>query len=162
MKKKYRFHSLLHAADLVERDLRNELEPLGLRPRQARILSALNRMGPISQTTLAKEFQVTPGSMSTMVTRLEKLDLITRYREPDERRSDVLSLTAQGKAHLQGIRKSWKKADALIVTAIGAEKAQLLSELTSELTIELGGHVPGASMATKENQSAKGSNRKSR
>lgn len=153
MKKKHRFHSLLHSADLVEQRLRNELEPLGLRPRQARILGALNRMGPISQATLAKEYQVTPGSMSTMVTRLEKLGLVTRYREPDERRSDVLSLTAQGKAHLQGIRKTWRQTDALIVNAIGAEKAQLLGELTAELTFALGGHIPGTPMASQENQS---------
>ena len=162
MRKKHRFHSLLHSADLVEQRLRNELEPLGLRPRQARILSALNRMGPISQTSLAKEYQVTPGSMSTMVTRLEKLGLVTRYREPDERRSDVLSLTTQGKAHLKGIRTTWRQTDALIVNAIGAEKAQLLGELTAELTFALGGHVPGSSMASQDNQSSAGSKRKSR
>ena len=162
MRKKHRFHSLLHSADLVEQRLRNDLEPLGLRPRQARILSALNRMGPISQATLAKEYQVTPGSMSTMVTRLEKLGLVTRYREPDERRSDVLSLTAQGKAHLQGIRKTWRQTDALIVNAIGAEKAQLLGELTAELTFALGGHIPGTPMASQENQSSTGSKRKFR
>ena len=79
MKKRHSFHSLLHSADLVEQNLRNELEPLELRPRQARILSAINRLGPVSQVTLAKEFQVTPGSMSTMIIRLEKLGLISRY-----------------------------------------------------------------------------------
>jgi len=97
-----------------------------------------------------------------MVTRLEKLGLVTRYREPDERRSDVLSLTAQGKAHLQGIRKTWRQTDALIVNAIGAEKAQLLGELTAELTFALGGHIPGTPMASQENQSSTGSKRKFR
>ena len=97
-----------------------------------------------------------------MVTRLEKLGLVTRYREPDERRSDVLSLTTQGKAHLKGIRTTWRQTDALIVNAIGAEKAQLLGELTAELTFALGGHVPGSSMASQDNQSSAGSKRKSR
>ena len=154
MKKNYRFHSLLHSSDLLEQRLRIGLEPLELRPRQARVLSALNRLGQISQVTLAKEFQVTPGSMSTMVTRLEKLGLITRYREPDERRSDVLTLTAEGKAHLKGIWKPWSQMDDLIVDAIGIEKAQLLGELTEELTIALGGHVPGSSMESRKIPSA--------
>ena len=157
MKKKYRFHSLLHSSDLLEQRLRIGLEPLELRPRQARVLSALNRLGQISQVTLAKEFQVTPGSMSTMVTRLEKLGLITRYREPDERRSDVLALTAEGKAHLKGIRKTWTQMDELIVEAIGIEKAKLLGELTEELTTALGGHVPGSSMVSQKNPSVVGS-----
>lgn len=148
MKNKYRFHSLLHSSDLLEQRLRHGLEPLKLRPRQARILSALNKLGQISQVTLAKEFQVTPGSMSTMVTRLEKLGLISRYREPGERRSDVLSLTAEGKAQLQGIRKAWRQMDAQIVEAIGVEKAQLLGELTEELTFALGGRVPGSSITS--------------
>ena len=157
MKKKYRFHSLLHSSDLLEQRLRLGLEPLELRPRQARVLSALNRLGQISQVTLAKEFQVTPGSMSTMVTRLEKLGFITRHREPDERRSDVLTLTAVGKAHLKGIRKTWTQMDDLIIEAIGIKKAQLLSELTEELTTALGGHVPGSSMVSRKKSSAVGS-----
>ena len=148
------FHTLLHSSELVEDRLRQGLAPQNLRPRQARILSALNRLGQISQVTLAKEFQVTPGSMSTMVTRLEKLGLITRYREPGERRSDVLSLTPEGKAHLQGIRKAWKKMDTLIANAIGVEKAQLLGELTEELTFALGGQVPGTSMAPNKDLSS--------
>ena len=157
MKKNYRFHSLLHSSDLLEQRLRLGLEPLELRPRQARVLSALNRLGQISQVTLAKEFQVTPGSMSTMVTRLEKLGFITRHREPDERRSDVLILTAVGKAHLKGIRKTWTQMDDLIIEAIGIKKAQLLSELTEELTTALGGHVPGSSMVLRKKSSAVGS-----
>ena len=157
MKKKYRFHSLLHSSDLLEQRLRLGLEPLELRPRQARVLSALNRLGQISQVTLAKEFQVTPGRMSTMVTRLEKLGFITRHREPDERRSDVLILTAVGKAHLKGIRKTWTQMDDLIIEAIGIKKAQLLSELTEELTTALGGHVPGSSMVLRKKSSAVGS-----
>ena len=162
MKKKHHFHSLLHSADLVERHLQNDLEPLGLRPRQARILSALNRIGPTSQTMLAKEYQVTPGSMSTMVNRVEKLGLVKRYREPDERRSDVLSLTALGKAHLKGIMKSWRQTDALIVSSIGAKKAQLLSDLTAELTFALGGRIPGAPMDLQGNQSPLEAKRKTR
>jgi len=97
-----------------------------------------------------------------MVTRLEKLDLVTRHREPDERRSDVLSLTAKGKGQLQGIRKAWRQTDAHIVKAIGAEKAQLLGELTEELTIALGGHIPGEPMNQENIPSSAGSKRKKR
>ena len=92
-----------------------------------------------------------------MVTRLEKLGLITRHREQDERRSDVLTLTAEGKAHLKGIRKTWTQMDELIVEAIGIEKAKLLGELTEELTTALGGHVPGSSMVSQKNPSVVGS-----
>ena len=88
-----------------------------------------------------------------MLTHLEKLGLITHYHEPYELRSDVLSLIAPGKAHLPEIRKMWRQMDSLVVNAIGAENAPLLGYLTAELTFALGGHVPGSSRASQENQS---------
>jgi len=53
-------------------------------------------MGQASQIGLATKFQITPGSMSTMVSRLEAMRLISRFREPDECRRDVLYLTEEG------------------------------------------------------------------
>ena len=65
----------------------------------------------------------------------------------------MLSLTAEGKALLPGIRKAWRQMDVLIEDAIGAEKTQLLGDLTAELKFALGGRIPGVSVASQENQS---------
>ncbi|ASJ74813.1 MarR family winged helix-turn-helix transcriptional regulator [Granulosicoccus antarcticus] len=139
----YQFHALLHSADLVEDRLREKLTPLDIRPKQARVLSALDILGSVSQAQLAREIYVTAGSMSTMVTRLEKLGLISRARHPDERRSDVLSLTEVGKSQLKGIHQTWKEMDEYIEKTIGHKKALMLLELTEELRLALGGQVPG-------------------
>lgn len=139
----YQFHALLHSADLVEDRLREKLAPLDIRPKQARVLSALDILGSVSQVQLAREIYVTAGSMSTMVTRLEKLGLISRARHPDERRSDVLSLTEVGKSQLKNIHQTWKEMDEYIEKTIGQKKALMLLELTEELRLALGGKVPG-------------------
>ena len=61
-----KLHYLLHAATLVEEKLRHRLSEIGISPRQARVIDALARMGAVSQIALAREFAVTPASMSTM------------------------------------------------------------------------------------------------
>jgi len=75
--------------------------------------------------------------MSTMVNRLENLGLITRHREPDERRSDVLCLTEDGDAHVKGIRRVWSSMDRLVIDLIGTENADELTRLANTLKREL-------------------------
>ena len=78
-----RLHYLLHSADLLEVRLHRQLAPLGIKPRQARILDALDRMESASQVELARAFDVAPASMSTMTTRLVAAGFITRKADPE-------------------------------------------------------------------------------
>lgn len=148
-RQKYKFHSLLHAADLVEDRLRVQLAPLGIRPRQARILNALRRMGTASQVELASEFNVTAGSMSTMIARLMAMNLVSRTKAPEELRTDVLQLTPQGLTLLKKIHTVWRQINTMLEDALGQEKADMLGVLTSELKFALGGHIPGQKNALK-------------
>lgn len=75
---RYKFQSHLHSADILERRLSVLLAPAGVTPRQARILSMLARLDVVSQTSLTEQFDVTSGSMSTMLDKLLKLEMITR------------------------------------------------------------------------------------
>ncbi|MGQ7843263.1 MarR family winged helix-turn-helix transcriptional regulator [Granulosicoccus sp. 3-233] len=138
----YRFHELLHSADLVEDRLREKLAPADIRPKQARVLNALDILGSASQVEVARVTNVTAGSMSTMVGRLEKLGLVSRTQHPDERRCDVLSLTDAGRRQLKDVYRTWKQMDELIENTLGREKALLLAELTDELRQALGGITP--------------------
>jgi DNA-binding MarR family transcriptional regulator len=145
--RRFRFHFLLHSGDLVEERLRLRLMPLGVGPRQARILDALHRMGTASQVELAKEFNVTAASMSTMTSRLVEAGLITSETDQQERRSSVLTLTESGSGVLEAIYAAWRDMDRLIEKAIGRDKAKSLSALTLELRNALGGRTPGGEPA---------------
>lgn len=141
----YHLHALLHSADLVEDCLREALTPLGIRPKQARVLYALDRIGSATQIRVAREVNVTAGSMSTMIARLEKLGLLTRQRDPDERRRDVLTLTESGRVCVRQVYGVWRGIDRLIEQRIGAEKARQLAETADDLRMALGGRAPGDS-----------------
>lgn len=142
----FTLHLLLHSATLVEAQLRRRLTDLGVRPRQARVVDALERMGSASQADLAREMDVTPASMSTMAARLAEAGFVTRNPDPAEARSNVLSLTPHGRSLLSDILEAWADIDQLIVEAIGADKAADLAAATRALRDALGGHVPGTGL----------------
>ncbi len=136
------FHGLLHSAALVEADLRRRLAPLGLLPRQARVLEAMGRMGPVSQSDLALAFGVTPASMSTMTDRLMAAGYITRAVDPASRRRQVLELTDTGRTTLAGIGEAWTAVDDAVRAALGDE-ATTFFNLGRRLRNGLGGTIPG-------------------
>ena len=139
-----KIHYLLHSAALIEKCLSTKLLSLGLGPRQARVIDALNRMGPTSQVNLAREFGITAASMSTMTSRLIAAGYVSRVTDPDEMRRNTLSLTPLGLTLLGDIRKTWAEVDHIIETSIGIEKSNTLANLTRDLRNALGGHTPGA------------------
>lgn len=140
----FSFHFLLHAGALVEDRLRHRLADLGVRPRQARVLDALGRMGAASQVDLARAFHITPASMSTMTARLIAAGLISRQDHPNEARSYVLRLSERGRGLLSEIHAAWRDVDRLIEETVGAENAASLATLTRALRDGLGGRAPGA------------------
>ncbi len=140
---RFRFHLLLHSAHLLEERLRMRLAPLGVHPRQARVLDALQRVGEASQVTLAKEFGLTAASMSTMTARLLEAGLIERQVDERELRSNVLRLSERGKALLKAIYREWRAMDREISDAIGPQNAEELAGLTYQLRNALGGFTPG-------------------
>ena len=138
-----RLHYLLHSADLVEDQIARQLAPLGIKPRQARILDALGRMGRASQVELAREFDVSRASMSTMTARLLAAGFISREADPDDPRSNTLSLSEKGEKSLRQIHSAWLAVDDIIGKAIGADKAAELAKVALELRNALGGRTPG-------------------
>lgn len=145
----FTLHSLLHTADLLEDRLRERLAGIGVRPRQARVIDALARMEPASQVALARAFDITPASMSTMTTRLIEAGHITREVDPDEARAHMLRLTPLGHGLLSEIHAAWRDIDRLIETSIGTADAARLAELTRALRDALGGRVPGTTAPTR-------------
>ncbi len=139
----FTLHHLLHSADLVEDVLRRRLARIAMRPRQARVIDALARMEPASQVSLARAFDITPASMSTMTARLIEAEFVTREVDPEEARGNLLRLTPRGRGLLSEIHAAWGDVDQMIAERIGADEAEALSRLTRALRDGLGGRVPG-------------------
>ncbi|MCW9043443.1 MAG: MarR family transcriptional regulator [Pseudopelagicola sp.] len=140
----FNLHFLLHSASLVEERLRTRMAGIGISHSQARVIDALARMGAVSQVRLAREFNISAASMSTMTARLIEAGLITRTVNPNETRSNIVELTPKGRELMSDIHTAWRDIDSLIVDTMGADDAAHIATLTRALRDRLGGKAPGA------------------
>lgn len=137
-----RIHSLIHSVAILEKRLESMLVPSGIRHRQALVLDALQQIGPSSQQHLAKHFSVSPGTMSSMISRLETLGFIKRETSPTDRRTDVISITPDGVAAIADVVDVWLEGDKIVADLLGPQKSKQLFALTRELSKGLGGGPP--------------------
>ncbi|MEM8539640.1 MAG: MarR family winged helix-turn-helix transcriptional regulator [Pseudomonadota bacterium] len=138
-----KFHPFLHASELLTKRLEIELSPLGVRPRQARVLSALGRMGEVSQAALAREYDATEASMSTMIARLIEAGYITRSIDPQNRSGYLVKLSPDGETVVEKIRSVWESVDHIVEEKIGTDQQRALREISVQLRDGLGGRVAG-------------------
>ena len=71
--------------------------PLGLTPQQAHLLCVLLG-GPLGMTELSRILSIERSSLTSMVDRLERRDLVARTANPTDRRACQIELTTAGQA----------------------------------------------------------------
>lgn len=107
-----------------------ELPPIGYK-----ILTTLVDGGPASAVQLAEELATDKSTLSRQVAQLEKLGLVRRSRDPQDRRVRLLEVSPQTAARVREVRhtsladlraelRRWESAD---VEALG----ELLARLTN-------------------------------
>lgn len=87
---------------VLRRRLDDALEEAGtgLRTRHYAVLSALDCTKPMSQREAADAADIDPATMVKTVDELERLGLVTRARNPRDRRAHELALTIAGREML--------------------------------------------------------------
>lgn len=77
------------------------MEPFGLRSKDFIVLTAIDTMGPQSQQQLARTHGIDRTTMVSVVDGLERLGLVQRSRDPDDRRKYAIALTDEGQSLLR-------------------------------------------------------------
>lgn len=90
---------LMRAADSVTARAHAVL-PKGLTIAQFGLLEALLHRGPLCQGELATKLLRSGGNVTLVVDNLERSGLVSRQRDPEDRRYITVSLTDQGRAFI--------------------------------------------------------------
>jgi len=99
-----RFEEILRKIEAVVREKgRMELEEMDLTPPQVEVLSRLYFHGSTTQTSLAQELYLAKSTISGILDRLEKRNMVRRTRKDEDRRTAVVKLTPKGELIIQRI-----------------------------------------------------------
>ena len=102
------------------------------------VLNALADRDAHSQLVLAEQLGINRTIMVKLVDRLQDAGYLTRTRNPENRRSYVLSLTDTGRAALDRMRAEVAARDARLTAALTKEERRRLDVLLGRLLPEPG------------------------
>jgi DNA-binding MarR family transcriptional regulator len=100
-----------------------------LTPRQFRLLALLGDQGATGQSELAAALGADPSILVTMLNPLEDDGLISRERDPSDRRRHVVTLTAAGEAHLVRTAQAQREAEDELFDVLDNEQREQLRGL---------------------------------
>jgi DNA-binding MarR family transcriptional regulator len=122
----------------VARRFSERLAPLGLEPRQFGMLTRLAANEGKSQQAMGELIGLNPTRMVFLVDELEKKGLVERRRNPDDRRSNELYLTDQGRAKLSEAQRISTDHDREIGASLSGAQRRELAALLRQVADEQG------------------------
>jgi DNA-binding MarR family transcriptional regulator len=102
------------AARALARHFDEAFKPLGITHGQYSLLNSLNRPQPASMTSVATLLAMDRTTLTANLKVLERKGLVNIATNKEDKRSRLLSLTADGKALLKEAAPIWKKEHAAV------------------------------------------------
>jgi len=125
---------LSRVARRLHRGVGEQLAPLGITWAQARVMRLIAEPGSsLRMADIAARLGVVPRSATSMVDALEEAALVTRQPDPQDRRSVLVSLTAEGRRLLDGLDAARRRTAAAMFGHLGDADRRELVRLLSAL-----------------------------
>ncbi|RFA23340.1 MarR family winged helix-turn-helix transcriptional regulator [Subtercola boreus] len=129
------YASALHRLDVEHRKLRTAFaDHLGLTHNEYDAFMHIAETGTTTPKELAATLRFTTGATTAMIDRLEKVDLVHRIPNPDDRRSVLLEPTPHGKTQAAWVVNAYTSLAATAVTTHNALTANELTETIDHIT----------------------------
>jgi DNA-binding MarR family transcriptional regulator len=103
--------------------------PGGLRPRHLHALGVLNERGPLSQQELGDVLSLDPSNVVGLLNELEQRELVTRRRDPSDRRRHIVELSTKGEEALADAYVRLESVEEDLLAALSVEERTTLHDL---------------------------------
>ncbi len=100
-----------------------------LKPRQFQILGLLYDRGGLAQRELVQMMSVDPSILVTLLNPLEASGLVTRERDPADRRRHLVTLTRAGERQLRSAARAQQKTETALFASLSSEQHRQLASL---------------------------------
>ena len=105
----------------------------GLKPRQFQILGLLHDHRGLAQRELMETMGIDPSILVTLLKSLEAEGLVTRDRNPDDRRRHLIALTRAGEKKLVAASRAQKETENQLFASLTGDQRKQLRTLLVEL-----------------------------
>jgi DNA-binding MarR family transcriptional regulator len=117
----------------VTRRYRCALSPIGLRPRMTQALLRLRDEGPIAQQALGAALDIDASNLVVLLNDLEDDGLISRRRDPQDRRRHVVEVSERGAARLREVEQAALEVDDDFFAALDEEERLVLQDMLARV-----------------------------
>ncbi len=125
--------ALLRAREKVMGPIRNMLADAGVTEQQWRVLRVLMEEGSLDPTTIADRAVLLLPSLTRILQKLEEKGFVTRTRDDNDRRRQVITVTEAGHALIAQNMPASQQQMARLREELGDEKYQGLLALLDDL-----------------------------
>ncbi|MEV4419389.1 MarR family winged helix-turn-helix transcriptional regulator [Patulibacter sp. NPDC049589] len=129
----------------ISRVARHEVDAVAsvgdLRPGHVVVLTTLREHGAGTQRALAAALRLDPSSLVGLLNDLEDRGLVSRRRDPEDRRRHIVALEDAGRRWLTSAEGELAPVEDRVFRALSAEERRTLHAL---LTRAVSGHAPPA------------------
>jgi len=93
----------------------------------------LHKGGPQPVNTIGRRVDLTSGSITTAIDRLEARGFVVRGSDPDDRRARVVSLTKQGASRIRAVFAQHERAMNEAASGLSSAERDTLAKLLKKL-----------------------------
>ncbi|MGW0197772.1 MarR family winged helix-turn-helix transcriptional regulator [Nonomuraea sp. NPDC003201] len=122
-----------HAAQTANRIVDQALGQAGLRRYHYALLAALEEYGPASQAALGRRTGIDRSDMVATVNDLAERRLLERAPDPDDRRRNIITITAAGRSQLTHLDRLLAAAQDEFLSPLPPADRQNLIDLLTRL-----------------------------
>ena len=105
----------------------------GLSLPQMHTIEIIGHHNGLTMKSLAEKMGITTGTLTVMIDRLTKLELVQRNQNPEDRRSYLITLTDKGMAHFEEHEKLHFQLTQEIIAPLSETETEQFSGLLEKI-----------------------------
>ena len=121
------------AARLCQNYFDGQAEPLGIHGRHFGVLAVLGEEKPLAQVELGERLGIDRNTVTLLLDDLEGKALVTRRRDPRDRRAHLVALTDAGRDVLAQSREFARRTNEEVLSPLSPEERTQIHALLSRL-----------------------------
>jgi DNA-binding MarR family transcriptional regulator len=134
----------------VTRQYRCALSPIGLKPRETHALLRLRDDGPMSQQALGAALDIDASNLVALLNDLEAESLISRRRDPEDRRRHVVEISKRGAKLVDEVERASADVENEFFAALSEDERVALQGLLARVAQSTDVPSPGEVAADEE------------